>query len=100
MTSPTSDAVLVGHGPEGPLPDRRRHRQGRRRARASTLERGKTLGIVGESGSGKSVSSSAILGLHHGTSAKVTGQIMLDGTDLLTLSDERDAQAAAAATSR
>ena len=30
-----------------------------------SLDRGKTLGIVGESGSGKSVSSSAILGLHH-----------------------------------
>jgi len=53
-----------------------------------TLERGKTLGIVGESGSGKSVSSSAILGLHRGSSAKVSGRIMLDGTDLLSLSDE------------
>ena len=53
------------------------------------LERGKTLGIVGESGSGKSVSSSAILGLHRGSSnAHVTGQILLDGTDLLALSDE------------
>ena len=52
------------------------------------LERGKTLGIVGESGSGKSVSSSAILGLHRGTSALVSGRILLDGTDLLTLSDE------------
>ena len=53
-----------------------------------TLERGKTLGIVGESGSGKSVSSSAIMGLHRGTNAQVSGQILLDGTDLLTLSDE------------
>ncbi len=52
------------------------------------LQRGKTLGIVGESGSGKSVSSSAILGLHRGSSARVTGQILLDGTDLLALSDE------------
>jgi peptide/nickel transport system ATP-binding protein len=52
------------------------------------LERGKTLGIVGESGSGKSVSSSAILGLHRKTSAKVSGEIMLDGVDLLKLSDE------------
>ena len=52
------------------------------------LERGKTLGIVGESGSGKSVSSSAILGLHRGTSAIVSGEIMLDGVDLLKLSDE------------
>lgn len=53
-----------------------------------TLERGKTLGILGESGSGKSVSTSAIMGLHRGTSAMVSGQILLDGVDLLTLSDE------------
>lgn len=53
-----------------------------------TLEKGKTLGIVGESGSGKSVSSSAIMGLHRGTTAEVSGRITLDGTDLLTLSDE------------
>jgi len=52
------------------------------------LQRGKTLGIVGESGSGKSVSSSAILGLHRGTPARVSGRILLEGTDLLTLSDE------------
>ena len=52
------------------------------------LEKGKTLGIVGESGSGKSVSSSAILGLHRGTSAQVSGQILLDGVDLLSLSNE------------
>jgi peptide/nickel transport system ATP-binding protein len=53
-----------------------------------TLERGETLGIVGESGSGKSVSSSAILGLHRGTSAQVSGRILLEGTDLLGLSEE------------
>ena len=52
------------------------------------VERGKTLGIVGESGSGKSVSSSTILGLHRGTRAQVSGEILLDGTDLLKLSDE------------
>ena len=52
------------------------------------LERGKTLGIVGESGSGKSVSSSAILGLHRKSSAMVSGQILLDGVDLLELTDE------------
>jgi peptide/nickel transport system ATP-binding protein len=52
------------------------------------LERGKTLGIVGESGSGKSVSSSAILGLHRGTNAQVSGEIMLDGVDLLKINDE------------
>lgn len=57
-----------------------------------TLERGKTLGIVGESGSGKSVSSSAIMGLHRNTNAQVSGEIWLDGVELLGLSD-RDMQA-------
>jgi peptide/nickel transport system ATP-binding protein len=52
------------------------------------LEKGETLGIVGESGSGKSVSSSAILGLHRDTSAVVSGEILLEGTDLLKISDE------------
>jgi len=52
------------------------------------LQRGKTLGIVGESGSGKSVSSSAILGLHRKSSAMVSGEIWLDGVDLLQISDE------------
>jgi peptide/nickel transport system ATP-binding protein len=52
------------------------------------LQRGKTLGIVGESGSGKSVSSSAILGLHRRTSARVSGEILLDGVDLLKINDE------------
>jgi peptide/nickel transport system ATP-binding protein len=48
-----------------------------------TLERGRTLGIVGESGSGKSVTSLGIMGLHHGTSAQISGQIWLDGEDLV-----------------
>ena len=52
------------------------------------LEKGKTLGIVGESGSGKSVSTSAILGLHRRTSAIVSGEILLEGVDLLKISDE------------
>ena len=52
------------------------------------LEQGKTLGIVGESGSGKSVSSSAILGLHRRHQRQVSGEILLDGVDLLQLSDE------------
>jgi len=53
------------------------------------LAKGSTLGIVGESGSGKSVSSSAILGLHRGTNAIVSGQILLEGEDLLQLNDEQ-----------
>ena len=52
------------------------------------LDHGKTLGIVGESGSGKSVSSYAIMGLHRDTRAQVTGEIIFDGEDLLTLSNE------------
>ncbi|MFI5712519.1 ABC transporter ATP-binding protein [Kribbella sp. NPDC051620] len=51
-----------------------------------SLERGKTLGIVGESGSGKSVSSLAIMGLHKGSRAKVTGEIWLDGAELVDMS--------------
>ena len=52
------------------------------------LERGKTLGIVGESGSGKSVSSSAIMGLHKGSSAQISGEIIFNGEDLLKLSEQ------------
>ena len=48
-----------------------------------SLERGRTLGIVGESGSGKSVTSLGIMGLHHGTSAQISGHIRLDGEDLV-----------------
>ena len=48
-----------------------------------SLERGRTLGIVGESGSGKSVTSLAIMGLHHGSSAQITGHIRLDGEELV-----------------
>ncbi len=53
------------------------------------LERGQTIGIVGESGSGKSVTSQGILGLHRRTRALASGEIWLDGEDLMTVSDER-----------
>jgi peptide/nickel transport system ATP-binding protein len=52
------------------------------------LERGQTLGIVGESGSGKSVTSLAILGLHKRGNARISGQIWLDGRELVTASAE------------
>ena len=52
-----------------------------------SLEKGKTLGIVGESGSGKSVTSLAILGLHAGGSAKVGGQILIDGQDINAMAE-------------
>jgi peptide/nickel transport system ATP-binding protein len=42
---------------------------------------------VGESGSGKSVSALAIMGLINRKSAKVTGEIWLDGEELLGMSD-------------
>ena len=53
------------------------------------LERGKTLGIVGESGSGKSVTSLGILGLHRRGSARVSGEVWLDGEELVGASPER-----------
>ncbi|WP_189147091.1 ABC transporter ATP-binding protein [Streptomyces lacrimifluminis] len=53
------------------------------------VERGRTLGIVGESGSGKSVTNLAILGLHDRTRTTLSGEIVLDGTELLT-SRERE----------
>jgi len=53
-----------------------------------TLERGKTLGIVGESGSGKSVTSLGILGLHNRRNAKVSGEIWLDGMEIVSADPE------------
>ena len=47
------------------------------------IERGHTLGIVGESGSGKSVTSLAIMGLHRGRNVDVTGEVWLDGQELI-----------------
>ena len=51
-----------------------------------TLERGKTLGIVGESGSGKSVTSLSIMGLHAKGAANISGEVLLDGKDLVKAS--------------
>jgi len=51
------------------------------------LHPGQVLGIVGESGSGKSVTSMAIMGLLPDT-ARVEGEILLDGQPILGLSDE------------
>jgi peptide/nickel transport system ATP-binding protein len=50
-----------------------------------SVEKGKTLAIVGESGSGKSVCAQAIMGLVNRKSAKVSGEIWLDGQELLHL---------------
>ncbi|MEA2208959.1 MAG: peptide/nickel transport system ATP-binding protein, partial [Solirubrobacteraceae bacterium] len=52
------------------------------------VHRGRTLGIVGESGSGKTVSSLTTLGLTRTQGARVSGRILFDGKDLVTLSDD------------
>ncbi|WP_395108790.1 ABC transporter ATP-binding protein [Actinomadura sp. SCN-SB] len=53
------------------------------------LDRGRTLGIVGESGSGKSVTSLGILGLHNRRNARMSGEIWLDGQELVSASPEQ-----------
>ena len=52
------------------------------------LKRGETLGIVGESGSGKSVANLSLMRLIPDPPGKiVSGSIMFDGRDVLTLSN-------------
>jgi oligopeptide/dipeptide ABC transporter ATP-binding protein len=51
-----------------------------------SVDRGRTLGIVGESGSGKSVSTQTLMGLTAG--ARISGQALFEGQDLLTMDDD------------
>jgi len=53
-----------------------------------SLERGKTLGIVGESGSGKSVTSLGIMGIYNKRNAQVSGEIWVDGQELVNAGPE------------
>jgi peptide/nickel transport system ATP-binding protein len=53
-----------------------------------SVDRGRALGIVGESGSGKSVSSLTVMGLTRSGNARISGEILFDGRDLLTLTDD------------
>ena len=53
------------------------------------LARGETLGIVGESGSGKTVTNLSILRLVPSPPGRiVSGEVVFDGRDLLTLTDD------------
>jgi peptide/nickel transport system ATP-binding protein len=52
-----------------------------------SVEAGQVLGIVGESGSGKSVSSLTIMGLTRSRNARISGEVLFDGRDLLKASD-------------
>jgi peptide/nickel transport system ATP-binding protein len=53
-----------------------------------SLDARKTLGVVGESGSGKSVTAQTILGLTRFPNATISGRIVFDGRDLITMSTE------------
>jgi peptide/nickel transport system ATP-binding protein len=49
------------------------------------VDRGRTLGIVGEAGSGKTAASLAILGLTQRSTGRITGRVLFEGRDLLSL---------------
>jgi oligopeptide/dipeptide ABC transporter ATP-binding protein len=49
------------------------------------LAPGERLGIVGESGSGKTLTALSVIGLHRAPVRVSGGQVLLNGTDLLTL---------------
>lgn len=53
-----------------------------------SIRPGETMGLVGESGSGKSVTSMAIMGLL-GKSARVQGEALLHGQNLLTMNQRQ-----------
>jgi peptide/nickel transport system ATP-binding protein len=50
-----------------------------------SISPGETLGVVGESGSGKSVTFLTLMGLVDAKQAKVTGEVLFKGQDLLTM---------------
>lgn len=53
-----------------------------------SVSQGETLGLVGESGCGKSVTALSIMGLVPSPPGKVTGKILFDGRDVLSLSEK------------
>jgi peptide/nickel transport system ATP-binding protein len=54
-----------------------------------SVEKNQTLAIVGESGSGKSVTAQAVMGLINRKSATITGEVFLDGEELVSASKEQ-----------
>lgn len=52
------------------------------------LRPGERLGLVGESGSGKTTTALSLMRLHQPPAEIVGGQVLLDGKDLLSLSEE------------
>ncbi len=53
------------------------------------IRKGEIFGLVGESGSGKTVTAHSIMGLVQPPGRVVSGKIVFEGTDLLTLSREQ-----------
>lgn len=53
-----------------------------------SLGEGEILGLVGESGCGKSMTSMAIMRLLSNKPARVTGEVLFEGKDILSLSDK------------
>lgn len=54
-----------------------------------TVHRGEVLGLVGESGCGKSVTSLSIMGLIPHPGEIVAGEILFDGQDILTMTEDQ-----------
>jgi peptide/nickel transport system ATP-binding protein len=52
------------------------------------LRRGHTLGVVGESGSGKTTMGLTLLRLHEAHSGPMSGEVLFEGRNLLTLRDD------------
>ncbi|MGL4588688.1 MAG: ABC transporter ATP-binding protein [Mycoplasmatales bacterium] len=53
-----------------------------------SIEQGEVLALVGESGSGKSVTSKAIMGLLPSSNTEASGEILLDGENIVGMSEE------------
>ena len=53
------------------------------------VDQGEILGIVGESGSGKSMTALSIMGLHKDTARITSGEIRVEGNNLLSMSENQ-----------